>query len=273
MSNCASNAQVTFRFIVSERDVKRVRMDLERKARASEALSLGSTRRSSLSARDVDWDEDEQAPKGGAGGGGAAGGGRGREAEVRPANSTVINLGKIKKNAQREREEANRRVTETERVLFEGEQYKAAQTTSRSAAFPTYRLPHVAFAALLESELLAIMGSKPSEEFWYLWRPVHAYLAHEALVDYHARIRAPICLMEIREKIGNAALAASTRHCTHVFTLALCYRCRVVSTPSRVARPSTFYPANPRPPPPPPLHLPPPQPRSTTSTTRPSWAT
>ncbi len=78
------------------------------------------------------------------------------------------------------------------------EGYVTKQSSSRGAGFPVYRMPHVAFAGMLERELLALPSHKSSKEFWELWYPKDP-IKHK---DYYAKVRQPIFLSDIRENIA-----------------------------------------------------------------------
>ena len=79
-----------------------------------------------------------------------------------------------------------------------GSAYRKKQSSSRSAGFPVYRMPHVAFAGLLESELMSLHSAKASKEFWMLWNPVP-----KSVPRYYEMIKDPISLSDVRENIAS----------------------------------------------------------------------
>jgi len=83
-------------------------------------------------------------------------------------------------------------------IDVEGEYYEHKGTSSRGQGFPTYRLPHVIFAALLEKELMSLYGNKASKELHALWMPVP-----RDTIGYAEKIKQPICLQDIRENIAS----------------------------------------------------------------------
>ena len=78
------------------------------------------------------------------------------------------------------------------------ERYQVKQSSSRGSGFPVYRLPHVAFAAMLETELVGLCSNKATPEFWMLWNPVPRNVP-----GYHDVIKNPISLSDIRENIAS----------------------------------------------------------------------
>lgn len=95
------------------------------------------------------------------------------------------------------------RVGKMRKVAMEGrgaadEVYKTKGSSSRGTGFPVYRLPHVAFAAMLEQELMGMCTSKASQEFWMLYNTVP-----QTVPRYYEVIERPISLSDIRENIAN----------------------------------------------------------------------
>lgn len=165
--------EVVVRFMVSEREVNRVRKD---KITDNNAIK----RRTKRYATVEDMDDAGDLPAGTLG---RAGG---------PAGSLSIKFGKMKNAIVRKGQETG--------IYGAGgiDEYKRRQSSSRGAEFPVYRLPHVALAARFEREIMNLVRGKHTPEFWMLWNPVP-----NTVLTYYQYIAHPISLSDIRENIIN----------------------------------------------------------------------
>ena len=161
--------EIVVQFFLSEKDVKRVSANKERQSRLGDVKDRsrgGRVRANSL-------DDDEDFLRG--------------PTVASTSNPLALKVGKMRKAALENKAEA-----------VSDDVYKSKHTSSRGAGFPVYRLPHVAFAALLEQELMGMCTSKASPEFWMLFNPVP-----RTVPRYYEVIERPICLLDIRENIAN----------------------------------------------------------------------
>ena len=174
--------EIVIQFFVNEREVKRVQMDQARQqaAKTSSGPSTWEKKygyRASLpgsrhraGSMDVDSDDEHKL----------------RGVPTRASTGGLsLKVGKMK------------RAVSSNLEAESGETYRVKHSSSRGAGFPVYRLPHIAFAAILEAELMSICTPKASQEFWILWNPVP-----RSYTQYYRLVSNPLSLSDIRENIA-----------------------------------------------------------------------